>query len=122
MHPVETTRAATDVSEFVTDIDGGQFEHMLSIALSEVAAAVVDREKKGQVEIKLEFERIAGTHQVRIGHTLKFTKPTTTGKVSEHATGASVLHVGKQQAGGVVRARPPRRADAQGHARSTTYL
>lgn len=98
MHPTEPTRAATDVQEFVTDLDGGQFEHLFSIALSEVAAAVVDREKKGTVELKLEFERIAGTHQVRIGHTLKFTKPTSTGKVAEHATGATVLHVGKRGA------------------------
>lgn len=95
MHPTDPTRAATDVGEFITDLDGGQFEHMLSIALSEVAAAVVDRDKKGAVELKLSFERIAGTHQVRIGHAIKFAKPTTTGKVIESAEGATVLHVGR---------------------------
>ena len=31
--------AATDVSEFFTDLDGGIFERKLSIALSQVAAA-----------------------------------------------------------------------------------
>ena len=41
------------------------------------------------------FERIAGTHQVRIGHSLKFSKPTGLGRVVEQADGASVLHVGK---------------------------
>lgn len=91
----ETTRAATDVGEFITDLDGGTFEHMLSVALSQTAAACVDFDKKGAVEIKLSFERIAGTHQVRIGHTLKFKKPTGLGSVVEQAEGASVLHVGK---------------------------
>lgn len=95
MHQTDSTRAATDVAEFVTDLDGGQFDHLLSVALSEVAAAVVDREKKGKVKIEFEFERIAGTHQVRIGHTIKFEKPTTTGKVAEEASGATVLHVGR---------------------------
>lgn len=95
MHQTDATRAATDVAEFVTDLDGGQFEHMLSIALSDVAAATIDHDKKGCVELKLEFERIDGTHQVRIGHTLKFTRPTSTGKVAEHALGATVLHVGR---------------------------
>ncbi len=91
----DTSRAATDVGEFVTDLDGGTFEHMLSVALSQTAAACVDFGKKGEVDIKLKFERIAGTHQVRIGHTLKFKKPTGLGSVVEQAEGASVLHVGK---------------------------
>ena len=29
-----STSAATDVAEFITDLDGGQFDRMLSIALS----------------------------------------------------------------------------------------
>lgn len=91
----DTTRAATDVAEFITDLDGGTFEHMLSTALSQTAAAVVDFDKKGQVAITLDMERIAGTHQVRLSHKLKFTKPTGLGKVSEEADGATVLHVGK---------------------------
>ena len=91
----DTTRAATDVPEFISDLDGGTFEHMLSTALSQTAAAVVDFDKKGQVVITLDMERIAGTHQVRVGHRLKFTRPTGLGKSSEEADGATVLHVGK---------------------------
>lgn len=94
----DTSRASTDVAEFMTDLDGGTFEHMLSAALSQTAAAVVDFDKKGEVVIKLAFERIAGTHQVRIGHSLKFSKPTGLGRVVEQADGASVLHVGKNGA------------------------
>jgi len=91
----QSTAAATDVGEFWTDLDGGTFEHMLSVALSQTAAAVVDHEKRGKVTITLDLERIPGTHQVRIGHTLKYTKPTSLGKTADEAIGATVLHVGK---------------------------
>lgn len=93
-----TSAAATDVGEFITDLDGGQFDIALSMALSKVAAAVVLREKKGEVSIKLSFENIKGTSQVRIGHTIKYAHPTSLGKAAEEANGATVLHVGKQGA------------------------
>lgn len=91
----ETTRAATDVGEFVSELDGGQFERQLSVALSQVAAKVVDYDKKGTVTIVLDFEKITGTFQVRVGHKVKFAHPTGTGKASEETSGATVLHVGK---------------------------
>lgn len=91
----DTSAAATDVSEFVTDLDGGQFDRMLSIALSKTAAAVIDREKKGKVSITLDFEHIKGTHQVRIAHVVKYQHPTMSGKTAEEANGATVLHVGR---------------------------
>lgn len=47
----QSTAAATDVAEFITDLDGGQFERLLSIALSQTAAAVVDNGKKGEVKV-----------------------------------------------------------------------
>lgn len=43
--PGKSQAAATDVSEFITDLDGGQFERMLSVALSQSAAAAVDKQK-----------------------------------------------------------------------------
>lgn len=99
MHPTtnkpDTSAAATDVGEFVTDLDGGRFDHMLSVALSKTAAAVVDRERKGEVTIKLNFERIKNTTQVRVTHTVKFTHPTELGKATEDAAGATVMHVGR---------------------------
>jgi hypothetical protein len=87
--------AATDVSEFFTDLDGGIFERKLSIALSQVAAACTDHDKVGEVNIKLSFSQIPGTGQVRCEHTLKFVKPTLDGKSGEEEKRATVLHVGK---------------------------
>ena len=84
--------AATDVCEFLTDLDGGIFERILSQALSETAAASIDHGKIGEVSIKFKIERIAGTHLV---HDVKFKKPTSMGSASEETSGATVLHVGK---------------------------
>jgi hypothetical protein len=91
----ETTAASTDVAEFISDLDGGQFERKLSIALSQVAAAVVDHGKKGEVKITMSIKKIDGTHQVVIDHAIKFERPTSSGKAGEEDKRATVLHVGK---------------------------
>jgi hypothetical protein len=92
-HQSET--AATDVGEFVTDLDGGMFDRKLSIALSQVAAAVVDQDKAGEVNVKFAFKKIPGTGQVHVSHTLKFSRPTLDGKAGEEETRTTALHVGK---------------------------
>ncbi|CAB4122574.1 hypothetical protein UFOVP33_23 [uncultured Caudovirales phage] len=91
----ETTAAATDVGEFITDLDGGVFDRKLSIALSQVAASVVDNNKVGEVSIKLTFKRIPGTSQVHVEHTLKYAKPTLDGKAGEEESRTTPMHVGK---------------------------
>lgn len=90
-----STSAATDVGEFITDLDGGMFDRKLSIALSQVAAAAVDNDKAGEVTVKFTFERIRGTKQVQCKHQLKFTRPTADGKASEDETRTTPLHVGR---------------------------
>lgn len=90
-----STAAATDVSEFVTDLDGGVFDRKLSVALSQVAAAAMDHDKSGEVVVKFTFKRIPGTGQVTCDHQLKFTKPTQDGSASEEEKRTTVLHVGK---------------------------
>lgn len=91
----QSQTAATDVGEFITDLDGGMFDRKLSAALSQVAAAVVDHDKAGEVTIKFSFRRIAGTHQVHVAHAMKYTKPTMDGKASEEETRTTSLYVGK---------------------------
>lgn len=91
----ETTAAATDVSDFITDLDGGIFDRKLSIALSQVAAAVVDNNRSGEVNVKFTFKKIEGTTQVACEHALKFSKPTMDGKSGEEEKRVTVLHVGK---------------------------
>lgn len=91
----DTTRAATDVQELISDLDSGVFERVLSVALSQVGSAVTTHEKKGSVTLTMDFEHIKGTSQVRMGHTLSFKKPTGSGSSSEVTKGATVLHVGR---------------------------
>ena len=91
----QSTSAATDVAEFISDLDAGQFEHKLSVALSQVAAASVDNDKVGEVSIKLTFTKIPGTCQVHVAHTLKFSRPTMNGKAGEEEKRTTPLFVGK---------------------------
>lgn len=95
MHPTNTAQPVTDVGEFITDLDGGQFDRMLGVALSQVAAACVDNDKTGQVQVTFSISPIKGTHQVSVGHKLKFVRPTMHGKAGEEAERETVMHVGK---------------------------
>lgn len=90
-----TPAAATDVGEFITDLDGGMFDRKLSVALSQVAAASIDHDKVGEVSIKFTFEKIPGTSQAQCTHMLKFSKPTESGKSGEEEKRTTPLHVGK---------------------------
>lgn len=97
MGEIPPSAIATDVPSFIGELEAGLFESQLSVALSETAAAVVDHQaKKGaRVTVTFDFENIEGTQQVRIGHVVKFARPTRFGKRSEECKGASVMHVGK---------------------------
>lgn len=87
--------AATDVAEFIGELDGGTLERMLSVALSQTAAAVIDNGRKGCVTLKLEFEQIPNTYQVQITHTLTAKRPTSRGNASEDESRDTVFFVGK---------------------------
>lgn len=91
----QSTSAATDVGEFITDLDGGMFDRKLSVALSQVAAAAMDHGGTGEVHVKFSFKKIPGTAQVHCEHALKFSKPTPDGKAGEEEKRSTALHVGK---------------------------
>lgn len=87
--------AATDVGEFISDLDAGVFERKLSVALSQTAAAVTDLDKVGEVTVKFQLKKVAGTCQVTCTHQLSYQRPTASGKVREEDKRSTVLHVGK---------------------------
>lgn len=93
--PGQNVAAATDVDDFISDLDGGQFGHKLSVALSTVAAAVVDNKRKGKVLIEFDMQLIPGTSQVHVEHTMKFVRPTEHGESAEKETRTTAMHVGK---------------------------
>jgi len=87
--------AATDVADFFAELDGGNFDTKLSVALSQVAAAAMDNDKTGEVSIAFKFKRIPGTAQIHCEHTLKFVRPTLDGKAGEEEKRTTPMHVGK---------------------------
>ena len=91
----QSTAAATNVGEFIEDLDGGVFERTLSVALSQVAAAVIDHAKAGKVAVQFDLKKVDGTAQVTVAHKLVYTRPTAAGKASEEETRSTVLHVGQ---------------------------
>lgn len=86
----------TTVEDFFHELDGGVFAERLSAAISDVAAAVIDNSKPGDITIKLSMKRIGSSHQVAIDHKLIFNRPTAKGKVSEENTTQTPMHVGSR--------------------------
>ena len=84
----------TNVSTFFTDLDAGVFEEKLSRVLSEVAGAVIDHDRQGEVTIKLTMKRIGNSHQVGIKHKLHYKRPTNKGQVTEDNTTETPMYVG----------------------------
>lgn len=69
----------TNVEQFLSDLDGGVFQEKLSRTLSDVAAHVMDFEKKGQVTLTFDVKR-SGSSQVNITHKLAYKHPPSEGK------------------------------------------
>lgn len=85
---------STNVSQFFSELGAGVFEEKLSRVLSDVAGAVVDLGRAGEVNIKLQVKQIGSTHQVTVNHKLSYTMPTMRGKASEEDTTQTPMHVG----------------------------
>lgn len=83
----------TDVQQFIVDLDGGVFAEKLGLALSQVAAGVVDTEKEGTVQVEMKIKP-AGGHQVQVEHKLKFKEPTQRGSKSRDDMTKTPMHVG----------------------------
>lgn len=84
---------ATDLPTFLNDLDGGVFADKVARALSDVAAGVVDTDKKGKLTLTFDIERIGNSYQVSIDHKLSFKVPTNRGNYSQEDTTKSALHV-----------------------------
>lgn len=87
----------TDVSQFITDLDGGQFEADLGKILTAVGIAVADHGKKGKITIDLNLSRIGQSNQVNIKHKISYQRPTSRGDQSEKSGGETALYVSATQ-------------------------
>lgn len=85
---------STNVNEMLSDLDGGTFEDRLGRVISEVAGAVIDNGRAGEVNIKLSIKQIGSSYQVQVGHKLSYKRPTPKGTVSEDSTSSTPMYVG----------------------------
>lgn len=84
---------ATDVKNFIGDLNAGVFEQQLGRALSDVASGVITHGKKGQVKITLDLKQIGDSDQVEITHKLDYTQPTKRGSKREDTAVATPMYV-----------------------------
>lgn len=84
---------ATDVQQFIADLDGGMFEKKLGMALSNVAAGVVDHNSPGQVTVTFNMKQIGNSATVIVAHKLSYKCPTSKGDQSENHTTSTPMHL-----------------------------
>lgn len=84
----------TDVRAFIGDLDAGVLESKMSRALSDCAAAAIDHGAPAKLKIELTIARIGSSYQVAVDQTLTYTRPTSTGNVSETTKTSTPMHVG----------------------------
>ncbi|WP_444885032.1 hypothetical protein [Microbulbifer sp. PSTR4-B] len=89
---------STNVTQLFADLDGGVFLEKLAHTLSDVAGAVTDHEKKGEVNINLKMSKIQNSDQVQIEHTVKFKKPTMRGSIVQDDATSTPMYVGSKGA------------------------
>lgn len=87
----------TDVSQFICDLDGSQFEADLGKILTAVGIAVADHDGAGEVNIKLKMKRIGQSNQVNIKHIINYKKPTSRGEQTEKTEGETAMYVSARQ-------------------------
>lgn len=73
----------TDVTDFLNNLNAGVFAQQVAVALSSVAAGVVEHGKKGKVTLSFDITQIGESHQVKITHKLDFAQPTKRGQKRE---------------------------------------
>lgn len=87
---------ATDIQEFLSNLEGGVLQEALGHIVSDVAFAVRhnDSRIKGRVNISLSFEKL-NDDQVMVTHKVEFKKPTNKGSISEDRESQTPMFVNK---------------------------
>lgn len=81
-----------NIAQFVGDLDSGDFETRLAIAIKTACAGTIRTGKVSSVNIDLSFSQVAHSRQLLVKHKLAFVEPTDTGKVSEESTKSTPMH------------------------------
>lgn len=85
---------STNVTEFIEDLDVGDFKEKLGAALSEVAIGVMRNNKKGRVTIDIEMD-VLNVEQLNVKSKLKYVKPISRGVQTEEETTVTPMYIGR---------------------------
>lgn len=85
---------AVDVENFIGELDAGVFQEKLSRVLSDVAANIMDHERKGNANVKFEMTK-TGSCQVKVAAKISFEHPTLRGKKTETDSTETVMYISK---------------------------
>lgn len=93
---VEEHKMSTNVKEFIEDLDVGNLNKKLSVALSEVGIGVMRSEGETKGKVILEFEiSMLSADKVNVKHKLTFKKPTARGMQSEEDTTVTPMYISR---------------------------
>lgn len=84
----------TDSNEFLTDLDGGNFDADLMRALGVTALSAIEQERVSKISIQFKLTPIGGGHQVMVDHTISYERPTNKGEMKEKQSGRTPMYVG----------------------------
>lgn len=90
-------KMSTNVTEFIQDLDVGNFKEKFGAVLSEVAIGVMRSETgaaKGKVTAEFEITMLS-SEKVNVKSKLKFVKPTSRGILSEEDTTETPMYISR---------------------------
>lgn len=90
------TDTKPDLIDMLGEFDAGLFVDKTLAFLKDAAIGVIATGKKGNITIALDLEQIGSTHSVQVKHTLKYTRPTLNGKLTEENTTSTPMYVDNQ--------------------------
>lgn len=104
----EGKRDKTDISQMIGELNGGQVEQMLNIALSDAALNTLTHDKVSTVTLQIKLSRIGDSNQVSAVSTVAYKVPTKRGSRSEDYATDTPMYVG---AGGKLTVTPDNQID-----------
>lgn len=90
--------SSTDVTQLISDLDGGVLEEKLQHAIEEVAGAVHEYNRAGTVTLKFDIKALGSGNALQADHTISYSRPTLHGKSSEEDKTSSPIYVGPRGA------------------------
>ncbi len=76
-------RPKTDITQLIPELNGGQVEQMLNIAISDAALNTLEFDKVSEVSLSIKMSRIGDGNQVGAVCVVKYKVPTKRGSRSE---------------------------------------